>query len=189
MAHTQGHESPTSSSFSGECHDEQFEPEDSSFENASVSTIHPINPNVSQPKPSVSPEETLDKLFHTVSTNVVDAHILCQSIRPFAALAVERNPTSTVLHEILAFVDQGIATGETVSSDSMHSNWSCTNGQMNAIVHHLNSNQYLLQEECEPTTRVSPQSGAPVKKLYSTETQEDSNADAEFLKELADLAM
>lgn len=154
-------------------------------DNSSNQIPHMIT--TSQTRPTITEHESLDKLFDTVSDNIEDVHILCEHIRPFAALALERNPTSILLREILTFVDQRLCIADNVSSGSDTVDRSCTNGQMNAIILHLNSNQYLLREDYEPATRIVT-NDIPIGSI-AHQTLAEMTADEEFLRELADLAM
>ncbi|KAJ1467029.1 hypothetical protein T484DRAFT_1756183 [Baffinella frigidus] len=132
----------------------------------------------------------LQMLFDGVHEQISDPHVLCQAVRPFAALAVERTPNSPLLNEVLAFIDKGIATETAVSGDSTTPAWACTTGEMNAIVHLLNSNQFLLEEEEKDTqTPLDVYSDNTPTDAFKTQKKASVSDDDAFMKELADLAM
>ena len=101
---------------------------------------------------------SLKQLFDGIDQPIADAGHICQLIRPFVINAIAQDE-SPILHEILAFLDHGLV-------EPCASGWSCSNGQVHAIVHLLNKNQFLLEDN----TRVS----------QSKMTTEDES----FLKEL-----
>jgi hypothetical protein len=173
-----------------------------------VSNVYVNTITTNQAEPMIHQNESLEQLFLTISDEMPDAHLLCKLIKPFAVLALQRNPTSILLIQILAFLDQRVYVGNNISSDSDNAssnsdifcsdsdnvssssenvNWSCTNGQMNAIILHLNSNQYLLREECESANQIVT-NDMPITS-HSHQTLSDIDTDEAFLRELAELAM
>ena len=102
---------------------------------------------------------SLKQLFDDIDQPIADAGHICQLIRPFVINAIAQDSESLILHEILAFLDH-------ILVEQCASGWSCSNGQVHAIVHLLNKNQYLLEDN----SRVS----------QSKMTTEDES----FLKEL-----
>jgi hypothetical protein len=146
-----------------------------------------VLPTINEQCTGVDTDTTLETLFDSVHKPMENAHEVCQVIRPFAVIATARYPTSTTAREILHFIDEGVSTGTASSSDSAGRDWSCTTGQMNAIVHFLNGNQYLLEREVNPDTIVQTPIKAPTG--YTAPTEAEIDADDAFMKELSDLAM
>jgi hypothetical protein len=142
-----------------------------------VDTPRPSNDEVVVAVQTKQPPETLQTIFDEVHQPMADAHVLCKAVRPFVEIAISRNPTSVILPEVLAFIDEGITT-ETKEMNESTYRWCCTNGQMNAIVHYLNNSQYLLQDE--PTIPTTPS---------RVQTQAEIIEDEAFMQELAYLAM
>jgi hypothetical protein len=86
---------------------------------------------------------SLKELFDSIGQPVEDASRICGLIRPFVVKCIESTDNPHIMHEILAFLDDGILK----SSSSEENCWSCSNGQVHAIVHLLNRNQFLFEEK------------------------------------------
>ncbi|KAJ1466599.1 hypothetical protein T484DRAFT_1756501 [Baffinella frigidus] len=141
--------------------------------------------DIDEEPPIATPgHSTLQDLFGAIDQQMADASAICRELRPFAATTVEHAPQSSLLLEVLAFMDRGILeeTREGTHADS----WTCSNGQLHAIVHLLNHNQFLLEDICNRPVSVSLKP-EPVQYRREASSRQDI-ADDEFMKELSMLA-
>ena len=140
---------------------------------------------------------SLRDLFNSVDYQVSDVYNICVALRPFVVAAIGRahESNTSVLREVLEFIDDGVTRSQEPMDDNK---WSCTNGQLHAIVHLLNSDQFLFHLDGEPDVLVQDTEGedirtgpsisnqpAPVQ--FKCQTAED-DADDAFMKELSLLA-
>jgi hypothetical protein len=119
---------------------------------------------------------TLQELFRSVHAPITDAKLICQAMRPFVQTAIGHGGDTTTLRQILQFIDDGTAGKE---------GWGCTNGEMNAVVHVLNGNEYLLQEHSP--TGDGGGGGCALQHKPPSPLAIDARDEA-FMRELADLA-
>ncbi|KAJ1468556.1 hypothetical protein T484DRAFT_1755023 [Baffinella frigidus] len=127
---------------------------------------------------------TLQDLFGSIGHQVVNASAVCKELRPFAVAAVEDAPQSNILLEVLAFMDRVIL--EDAHKGAHQDSCTCSNGELHAIVHLLNRNQFLLEDVCNRSVSVSHK---PEPVQYTCETiKQQEIADDEFMKELSLLA-
>jgi len=103
-----------------------------------------------------SQKQSLNSLFeaiHDQATGIVD---ILENIRPYIVHAIEKNPTSAILREMLDFSDEGIEFHSIESpQDDTQQPWTCTWAQLYAITAVLNRNQLLIQTENEMETTPS----------------------------------
>jgi len=106
--------------------------------------------------------------------------VICTLIKPHVLEALKRDPTSQLLHEISAFLDEGIAScdpnGESLQGGCTA--WSCTNAQLHSIVHILNGKELLIEDGVEAVHCVETTSNAKDLALQEEES------DLAFLRDL-----
>ena len=81
---------------------------------------------------------SLTALFSTIHEEIDNVLTIFQALRPYIVRAIERDPESVLLKEILEFTDDMI---------EMHDKVSVTKGQIFSIVSVLNDNQILIEED------------------------------------------
>jgi hypothetical protein len=93
-------------------------------------------------------------VFAEAHEQIENAPAICGLIKPYVLRALERSPTSQLLHEISAFLDEGIASCN--PKDKMlqggDTAWSCTNAELHSIVHILNGKELLIEDGVESET-------------------------------------
>ena len=103
-----------------------------------------------------SQKQSLNSLFeaiHDQATGIVD---ILENIRPYIVHAIEKNPTSAILREMLDFSDEGIEFHSIESpQDDTQQPWTCTWAQLYAITAVLNRNQLLIQMDHDMGTTPS----------------------------------
>jgi hypothetical protein len=124
-------------------------------------------------QPLVHDYDTLEHLFKSVHTPLINPSETCEAIKPYVIRAMLKYPDSNVLKEVNAFIDEGIESSSKLHGDT--STWVCTTSQIHAIVGILNGNQILIEDDPTTTADVAA----------ATTTQSDHD----FMEELAAFAL
>jgi len=106
-----------------------------------------------------TPEATLQHLFNSVDDPIDNPSETCARVIPYVRQALEQTPSSRQLRETLAFLQGGVmeathtaaaaaaadASAETEAA-AQAPPWTCSNGELHAIIHMLNDEQLLIED-------------------------------------------
>ena len=119
-------------------------------------------------------EMSLRSLFASINDETDNVEEMFETLRPYIEHAIKKKPSSTLLKEILQFVDNQIEERRSLKVDES-AKVSCTMAQVHAIVYVVNDNQFLIQDD------VSVHPNLNVDK-FTTQTDMDYNV---FMDEMA----
>ena len=123
--------------------------------------------DVTAPPGAVAPRATLQQLFNSVDNPIDNPSETCARVIPYVRQALIQTPSSRQLQETLAFLQCGVtqathatalaaaaATGETATETGAEAEaeadapapWTCSNGELHAIIHMLNDEQLLIED-------------------------------------------
>jgi len=94
---------------------------------------------------------TLQHLFDSVDDPIDNAHQTCTRVIPYVLKALKDAPSSRQLQETLTFLQCGAAqpthaAAAGAAETEAGAPWTCSNGELHAIVHMLNDEQLLIED-------------------------------------------
>ena len=139
---------------------------------------------------------TLQHLFDSVDDPIDNAHQTCTRVIPYVLKALKDAPSSRQLQETLTFLQCGAAqpTHAAAAETEAGAPWTCSNGELHAIIHMLNDEQLLIEDRGTTATPVN-NVGTTAAAIQASPTATASDAlsevsttaaelDAAFLEEL-----
>ena len=110
-------------------------------------------------------QATLQHLFNSVDDPIDNPNETCARVIPYVRQALVQTPASRQLQETLAFLQCGVtqathaptvaqsATGGVAETEAeAQAPWTCSNGELHAIIHMLNDEQLLIEDRGTTTT-------------------------------------